>query len=157
MCALHTYFPLGVLTGALLFVWSVFRTLIVHDTCLRYALLVFSVTGELIHHFRAYEHALGIRTVAWNNSGSALCVSSFDQTVRVLNSLTWQLESECMHTNDKASGGAVLLGDVSLNCERTSGIGEDAYFDLHEDPQSFSIPTQKVDITYVCGVAKALQ
>jgi WD40 repeat protein len=65
-------------------------SLVVFDSPLRYLVLVYTSTGGLVSHYEAYENALGVRSVAFSPDGCFLAVSSFDQAVRLLNTLTWK-------------------------------------------------------------------
>eukprot|EP01034_Spumella_vulgaris_P022212 gene22212-28326_t len=72
------------------------------DSPLNYKLCVYTVSGELMCNFEAYQHALGIRSLALppllsshpdntTSSTSLLAVGSFDGKVRVLSAYSWQL------------------------------------------------------------------
>nr|XP_054768159.1 WD repeat-containing protein WRAP73-like [Lytechinus pictus] len=47
--------------------------------------------------FKAYEYALGIKSVCWSPSSQFLAIGSYDQKVRVLNHITWKTVVEHSH------------------------------------------------------------
>ncbi|XP_033103905.1 WD repeat-containing protein WRAP73-like [Anneissia japonica] len=73
------------------------RVLCVWDSILEYKVLLYSVDGRCIATYSAYEHALGIKCIAWSPSSQFLAIGSFDQIVRVLNHITWKTVAEHNH------------------------------------------------------------
>eukprot|EP00697_Spironema_sp_BW2_P004277 gnl/Spiro4/15820_TR8515_c0_g1_i1.p1 gnl/Spiro4/15820_TR8515_c0_g1~~gnl/Spiro4/15820_TR8515_c0_g1_i1.p1 ORF type:complete len:470 (-),score=132.29 gnl/Spiro4/15820_TR8515_c0_g1_i1:102-1448(-) len=74
------------------------RYIAVWDTTLVYTLLVYTPDGHCVHRFRAYENALGIKSVAWSPSSRFLAIGSYDQKVRIINNQSWKvLGSEYLH------------------------------------------------------------
>ncbi|KAF6261305.1 quinon protein alcohol dehydrogenase-like superfamily [Scenedesmus sp. NREL 46B-D3] len=71
--------------------------LAVWDSPLTYAVLVLGPDGASLGSYSAYGDGLGVRSVAWSPGGDLLAVGSYDQVVRVLNSVTWQPLLECQH------------------------------------------------------------
>jgi len=67
------------------------------DTNLEYNILVYSPDGRLLVKYQAYEGYLGIKSVAWSNTGHFLAIGSFDQKLRIINNLTWSKISEHSH------------------------------------------------------------
>ncbi len=62
--------------------------------------LIYSPEGKCLHAYRPYEHALGVKTLAWSPGGQFLALGSFDERVRLLNHLTWQRIAEVEHLSD---------------------------------------------------------
>ena len=73
--------------------------LVVADTQLRYLLLIYTIEGDLLFRYQAYEHALGIRSLAWSPDGSFLCVGDYCQSARLINTLSWKVVCEYAHTH----------------------------------------------------------
>jgi WD40 repeat protein len=73
------------------------EVLCIVDTILQYQVLLYSAEGQLLQTYRPYEHALGVKTFEWHPLGHLLAIGSYDERVRVLNSLTWQRLAECSH------------------------------------------------------------
>jgi WD40 repeat protein len=57
--------------------------LCVQDTVLEYRLQVYSLQGELLARYAAYENALGIKAVQWSPDGAFLAVGSYDQVLKL--------------------------------------------------------------------------
>lgn len=47
----------------------------------QYNLLLYSVDGRCMATFKAYEYALGIKSVCWSPSSQFLAIGSFDEKV----------------------------------------------------------------------------
>eukprot|EP00730_Choanoeca_flexa_P013387 TRINITY_DN5257_c0_g1_i2.p1 TRINITY_DN5257_c0_g1~~TRINITY_DN5257_c0_g1_i2.p1 ORF type:complete len:428 (+),score=77.70 TRINITY_DN5257_c0_g1_i2:87-1370(+) len=69
----------------------------VWDCNLYYKINVFSLQGVQVGSYTAYEDALGIKGVTWSPSAQLLAVGSYDQSVRLLNNLTWSKVVELKH------------------------------------------------------------
>ncbi|GBG28459.1 WD repeat-containing protein WRAP73 [Hondaea fermentalgiana] len=82
-------------------VWSADNdAIIVRDCPIEYRLLVYNpADGSLLARYSAYEHALGIKTIAYSNASKFAAVGSFDNVCRVLNTMTWRPIAECEHPN----------------------------------------------------------
>ena len=117
-------------------------SILVQDTRLRYRLLVYSPTGDLVARYQAYEHALGVRATSWSPDGSCLAVGSFDQVVRLLNPLSWRVVTEFTHAQPK------LLPRASLSAE-TSALVEEApgQYTTATDLGTLTLGSVKVDST----------
>ena len=63
--------------------------ILVKDDPLEYKLIVYRMDGAVVSVFSAYEDALGIKRVCFSNKGDFLAVSSYDEQVRLLSTLTW--------------------------------------------------------------------
>eukprot|EP00762_Andalucia_godoyi_P004127 ANDGO_06380.mRNA.1 putative WD repeat-containing protein C32H8.09 len=78
--------------------WSPNRSLLaVWDSLLEYKIAVYRMDGHLVASFRAYEDGLGIRCVEWAPSGQMLAVGSYDNSVRLLNHMTFRTMVEYQH------------------------------------------------------------
>jgi len=76
-------------------------SIVVQDSCLRHSILVYSPFGDCLAKYSAYTDALGVRCILFNKTGSFLAVGNYDQSVRMLNSLTWQENMELKHVHPK--------------------------------------------------------
>ena len=118
------HFPVGTrdLAGLL---WSPDgRVLAVWDSVLDYKVLLYSLDGRCLASYSAYEHALGIKTVAWSLSSQFLAVGSFDEKVRVLNHLTWRAVAEHCHSSPLDCEGAVVYSEVEAKLPPLSVLDE---------------------------------
>jgi WD40 repeat protein len=84
-------------------------------------MLIYSPDGRLTARYTAYENGLGIKTAAWSPSGQFLAIGSFDQTVRVLNHLTWRPFGEFIHTPTVKPSAAIFR---EVQEERRVVLGE---------------------------------
>jgi len=60
------------------------ETLCVWENCLRYGVALYSIAGELLGRFSAYDQALGVKAVAWSPTGQLMAAGSYDQKVSVV-------------------------------------------------------------------------
>ncbi|KAF6989705.1 hypothetical protein CFC21_007007 [Triticum aestivum] len=67
------------------------------DSLLEYKVLIYSPDGRCLFKYSAYESGLGVKTVGWSPCGQFLAVGSYDQSVRILNHLTWKTFAEFTH------------------------------------------------------------
>lgn len=74
-----------------------FSTIAVRDSHLTYRLLLYSLNGSLLGKYEAYEHALGLKSMAWSSSGQFLALGSFDDHLRILSHLNWKPIAEFDH------------------------------------------------------------
>lgn len=78
--------------------WSPSRDcFVVWDSPLAYRLQVFSLDGREELDYSAYEHQLGVKTVRWSPSGQLLAVGSYDNKIRIFDTLAWSLVHEIEH------------------------------------------------------------
>jgi WD40 repeat protein len=73
------------------------KVLCVVDSVLQYQVLIYDQMGTLLQSYRPYDHALGVKALAWHPQGHMLAIGSYDERARLLNSLTWQRLAECTH------------------------------------------------------------
>jgi len=64
---------------------------------LEYKLLVYCPAQGLISKYQAYEYALGIKTFKFSDNSMFLAVGSFDEKIRLFNTLTWKPITEFEH------------------------------------------------------------
>ena len=119
--------------------------IVVLDTCLQYYLAVYSPTGELLHEYKAYEHALGIRTAAWSQGGAFLAVASFDQSVRLFNSLTWEVVNEFPHAHPKSLAQTVKCTGLLLATEKCTGLRQSIFVAANRE-DDFSLPAKSLSV-----------
>ncbi|XP_076355380.1 WD repeat-containing protein WRAP73-like isoform X2 [Tachypleus tridentatus] len=55
-----------------------------------YKVVFYSVDGRCLGSYLGYQMALGIKSVTWSPTSQFLAVGSYDQKVRLLNSITWK-------------------------------------------------------------------
>ncbi|CEG35243.1 Uncharacterized conserved protein WDR8, contains WD repeats [Plasmopara halstedii] len=72
-------------------------TIAVRDTNLEFRLLVYSLDGTLLTKYKAYENALGLKSMAWSASGQFLALESFDNHLRVLSHVNWKPVADFDH------------------------------------------------------------
>lgn len=76
-------------------VWSPDDAVIaVWDTILEYKLLIYCPATGLLAKFQPYESALGLKSLQFSENSQFLALGSFDEKVRLLNTLTWKLITE---------------------------------------------------------------
>jgi len=61
---------------------------------LSYKFAVYSPRGRKVFEYAAYDNALGIRCSAWSPNSKYLAVGSYDDRVRIFNTMTWRIVSE---------------------------------------------------------------
>ena len=119
--------------------------IVAQESCLRYLLVVYSPTGEVLRQYAAYEHALGIRNMALSPEGAFLAVASFDQSMRLLNSLSWEVVVEFPHTHPKLLSQAVKCTGLCLATEkREPHSRERSVFVRSQTEEAFVVPTEAV-------------
>mmetsp|Transcript_20025 Transcript_20025/g.26105 ORF Transcript_20025/g.26105 Transcript_20025/m.26105 type:complete len:295 (+) Transcript_20025:48-932(+) len=94
-------------------------SIIIQESCLRHLCLIYSPFGDLIGKYSAYNEALGIRMIKFNKLGTFLSIGNFDQSIRILNTLTWQENYILKHDHPKtllsSSSSSSLLLLYSIN------------------------------------------
>ncbi|KAK9699303.1 hypothetical protein RND81_08G166000 [Saponaria officinalis] len=84
--------------------------ILVWDSPLEYKVLVYTPDGRCLLKYQAYESGLGVKSISWSPCGQFLAVGSYDQTLRVLNRLTWKVFAEFTHlSNLRGSSCAVVF------------------------------------------------
>lgn len=88
------------------------RLLIVWDSVVDYALHVYAMDGLCLVTYSPYSHmyefGLGIKSVSWSPTGQFLAIGSFDETVRMLNNITWKPVAEHHHSPMVEDGRVVI-------------------------------------------------
>jgi WD40 repeat protein len=124
--------------------------IVVQDSCLRYDLLLYSPhSGDLLTRYSAYEQALGLKSLSWSPCGAYLALSSYDQSVRLLNTLTWQPAVQYEHTHPKLLPTTAKCPVVTLFQENSPSLHCDAapLFSEVYDMDNFTVPVVTVDET----------
>eukprot|EP00462_Mataza_sp_D1_P005949 CAMPEP_0175125378 /NCGR_PEP_ID=MMETSP0087-20121206/3284_1 /TAXON_ID=136419 /ORGANISM="Unknown Unknown, Strain D1" /LENGTH=553 /DNA_ID=CAMNT_0016407211 /DNA_START=41 /DNA_END=1699 /DNA_ORIENTATION=+ len=91
------------------------RYVAVWGSMLEYRVCVYSAYGSHMTTFTAYEHALGVKCVEWSPSGRFLAVGSYDESVRVLNVINWQVIFEGVHSTPVKTDGVVVYTEEQDN------------------------------------------
>ncbi|XP_022100629.1 WD repeat-containing protein WRAP73-like isoform X1 [Acanthaster planci] len=120
------------------------RVLCVWDSLLEYKVLLYSVDGRCLATFKAYDYALGIKSIAWSPSSQFLAIGSFDQKVRVLNHITWKTVVEHTHPPNLDSGSVVLYKEVEKRPQlvREGGRGGSNQTSWRPDTAMFSVQSK---------------
>ena len=63
----------------------------------------------LIAKQSVYDRALGIKSVISSPNGQYLSIGSFDQSVRIFNSISWNLITDLKHTSQLNAGSDVVF------------------------------------------------
>lgn len=63
----------------------------VWDNCIYNTLLVYRPDGYLCTTYTPYEHGLGIKSLTWSPNHQLIAIGTYDQTVHLLSTETWQL------------------------------------------------------------------
>lgn len=76
------------------------RCIAVADTVLTYSILIYSLIGEKMAVYKAYDNSLGVKCISWCPNSEFLCIGSCDNKIRFLNHYTWSCitEYECSQT-----------------------------------------------------------
>lgn len=100
------------------------RVLCVWDSLLEYNLLLYSVDGRCMATFKAYEYALGIKSVCWSPSSQFLAIGSYDEKVRVLNHITWKMVVEHSHPPLLDNASVVVYKEVEQRAKLVHQDGQ---------------------------------
>ncbi|XP_064642876.1 WD repeat-containing protein WRAP73-like [Lineus longissimus] len=90
------------------------RVLAVWDSCLQYKLMLYSVDGRCLATYKAYDFALGIKSIAWSPTSQFLAIGSYDQKVRILNHITWKTVAEHDHPATMENNNVVAYREVEM-------------------------------------------
>ncbi|ETV94671.1 hypothetical protein H310_11657 [Aphanomyces invadans] len=96
------------------------RAIVVRDTFLEYRVLFYSIDGDLLHQFEAYQHALGIKSMVWSPSGQFLAVGSFDEKIRLLSHMHWKCIAELDHPTFIPSSTSGSNADIYKQDKRSN-------------------------------------
>ncbi|XP_047495985.1 WD repeat-containing protein WRAP73-like [Penaeus chinensis] len=86
--------------------------LVVWESPLEYKVLIYSLSGQCLANYSAYQWSLGIKSIAWSPSGQFLAIGSYDQKVRLMNHITWRIISEFSHSSTIDSENCVIYKEV---------------------------------------------
>jgi len=98
-------------------------SLAVWDNCLDYRLLIYTPDGRLTTKYQAYENALGIKSLSWCPSGQLLAVGSYDQSVRILNHITWAPFAQFSHPQTLTAPLSVVAYLEVQDRQNPGGLG----------------------------------
>eukprot|EP01119_Soliformovum_irregulare_P016844 TRINITY_DN4932_c0_g1_i3.p1 TRINITY_DN4932_c0_g1~~TRINITY_DN4932_c0_g1_i3.p1 ORF type:complete len:397 (+),score=64.11 TRINITY_DN4932_c0_g1_i3:154-1344(+) len=107
----------------------------VWDNCLEYSILQYSPDGRLLNSLRAYENALGIKSVTWCSPLNFLSIGSYDSKVRIINPSSWKIMSEFSHPTS--------LTNIVAYIEE----GQDHRLQYAINQSSISLPSIKISQT----------
>lgn len=85
------------------------RVIGVWDVALDYKMALYSPDGRVLSSYAAYSNALGVKKVAWAPSGQFLALASYDNSVRLMNHLTWKVIAELPHISGVSPGGNPIV------------------------------------------------
>ena len=78
--------------------WSADSTyLLATESSLDYGVLVYTPDGRKVAKYAAYANKLGVKSACFSPSSTFVSVGSYDDKVRLLNSLTWEPVGELAH------------------------------------------------------------
>lgn len=132
------------------------------DSLLDYKILLYTIEGQCLGSYEAYKSALGIKTVNWSPTGQFVAVGSYDQQVRILYQLTWDVAAQHLHTPTVIGQNVIVYqedGNQGTNLTNTSsGLHAlNTYVIVHSRP--VKIPSRDPDPSKPnpkLGVGKAL-
>ncbi|XP_047138743.1 WD repeat-containing protein WRAP73 isoform X1 [Hydra vulgaris] len=130
--------------------WSPNNCMIaVWDTKIEYKVVIYSLDGRLITSYSAYDCMLGIKSVAWTPSNQFLAIGSYDQSVRLLNNITWKPITELKHVSKINNGNVIVYQEQERkNLKLPWESGSDHHFGcsqyvVQEIP--FVVPSVRAD------------
>ncbi|XP_013397882.1 WD repeat-containing protein WRAP73-like [Lingula anatina] len=100
------------------------RVLCVYENCLQYKVLLYSVDGRCLSEYSAYEHALGVKNIAWAPSSQFLAIGSYDQKVRILNHITWRAVAEFDHPSELDNPNVIVYKEWERRPQLLDGESE---------------------------------
>ncbi|EAS04393.2 WD repeat WRAP73-like protein, putative (macronuclear) [Tetrahymena thermophila SB210] len=84
-------------------------SILVWDSSINYKFLVYHPSNGLIQRIQPYEYALGIKCVELSNTPNFVAIGSYDEKIRLVNTLTWKIITELEHkANIKEYSNAVV-------------------------------------------------
>ena len=88
------------------------RLLAVWDSVVEYKVVLYSLDGRFTSAYSAYDFALGIKSVTWSPSSQFLAIGSYDQTLRVLNNITWKTVAQHKHPSTINDANVVVYQEI---------------------------------------------
>lgn len=115
-------------------------SLAVCDSKLEYKVVIYSIDGRLLFSFSAGDDIalLGVKCVTWCPSNRYLFIGSYDQKVRVLNTITWKPVCALTHSAKISKPGVLVYEE---NDDAVDGTADQ--FIIYEDP--VTLPTVRPD------------
>ncbi|GJD11339.1 WD repeat-containing protein WRAP73 [Galdieria sulphuraria] len=74
-------------------------TIMIHSSSLYNQLQVVLPQGKVLFYYQPYTAALGMREALWSPTGNLLAIASFDQVVRIVNTVVSKMIAEFEHTD----------------------------------------------------------
>jgi len=93
------------------------RVLVVTDNCTTYGVLAYSLDGRQLVNYKAYSGALGVKSTALSPQDTFIAVGSYDDKLRLINSITWQPTAVLPHPATITLPPVVRAGDASEDGE----------------------------------------
>ncbi|XP_064611407.1 WD repeat-containing protein WRAP73-like isoform X1 [Liolophura sinensis] len=128
------------------------RVLAVWESLLQYKILIYSVDGRCLATYSAYDHALGVKSVAWAPTSQFLAIGSYDQKVRILNHITWKTVTEEDHPATIDTNNVIVYKETENRPPVLQGEStppRSSLFSTHSkyeiEPLPASIPVVKPD------------
>lgn len=126
------------------------RILAVWESSLEYKILMYSMDGKLISIYSAYDFALGIKSVSWSPSSQFLVIGSYDQSVRVLNNITWTAVTEYKHTSSIGDPEVIIYKEVQMKSVKLpweakpkGPLSSPSQYEIQQAP--FLVPSVRAD------------
>lgn len=95
--------------------WSpVCLVVCVWDSPIKYNVMIYSMHGECLSTYSAYQDALSIRSVSWSSSGQLLAISSYDGCMRMLNNVTWKVSVVWSNDTEHINPATTVCREVSI-------------------------------------------
>ncbi|KAK4317129.1 hypothetical protein Pmani_011763 [Petrolisthes manimaculis] len=88
--------------GSVLAVW---------ESPLEYKMFIYSLSGQCLATYSAYQWSLGIKSVAWSPSSQFLAIGSYDNKVRLMNHISWRITAEFPHTTILNSASTAVYNE----------------------------------------------
>ena len=108
------------------------------DSPLEYNILIYSIDGQTLGSYSAYNNALGIKKVAWSPSSQFLAIGSYDEKVRIINHLTWKMIIEHKHPSTVTAKSTVVYIEVEKRLPRSQLVSESKY-EAQEPPITLQV------------------
>eukprot|EP00040_Diaphanoeca_grandis_P043825 m.269198 g.269198 ORF g.269198 m.269198 type:complete len:444 (-) comp82937_c0_seq1:156-1487(-) len=127
------------------------RTICVWDYLVCYKVCIYTLSGRCLHEYSAYSDALGVKSLQWSPSGQILAIGSYDQKLRLLNTLTWGEISTSEHGDSVDDKRVVVYREVEAKAvseKIDSGFNSDgnatsSRYEIQKTP--FQLETTKPD------------
>eukprot|EP01083_Nonionella_stella_P102232 290652_1 len=99
---------------------------------LSYKFAVYTPRGRKVFDYSAYENALGIRCFAWSPNDKYVSIGSYDNMVRIFNTMTWRIVSEfkCNPVNEQyTTKSTICYQEIGITNVDKKGHKEEVHLD----------------------------